>query len=116
MTDLRVETGKARGPGDSAPPPAPPRKPARPGVILEDIEARRLRQRGRKYALRDLLAKPGPDDPRVYRRLSSFAKPYSGSLVLAFLLSAIAATATLGQVFVMKHMLAPILHGARSLT
>jgi ATP-binding cassette, subfamily B, bacterial MsbA len=122
MTDLRVETGKAPGeeaPGGGARPPDPPRKPARPGVILEDIdviEARRMRARGHKYGIRDLLAKPGPEDPRVYRRLSSFAKPYSGSLALAFVLSAIAATATITQVFVMKHMLSPMLHGERGLT
>ena len=121
MTDLRVEPGKPEGglrPGEGAPPPPPPpRKPARPGVILEDIdviEARRMRARGQKYGLRDLLAKPGPDDPRVYRRLSSFARPYYGSLALAFILSAMAAAATIGQVFVMKYMLSPMLHGARN--
>ena len=119
MTDLRVETGEPQGdlrPDAGAPPPPPPRKPARPGVILEDIdviEARRMSARGRKYGLKDLLAKPGPDDPRVYRRLSSFARPYYPQLVLAFVLSGIAAVATLAQVFVMKYMLAPMLHGAR---
>jgi subfamily B ATP-binding cassette protein MsbA len=122
MTDLRVETGEPQGnlrPGEGASPAPPPRKPARPGVILEDIdvlEARRHSARGHKYGLRDLLAQPGPDDPRVYRRLSSFARPYYGSLLLAFLLSAIAAAATLGQVFVMKYMLSPILHGARGVS
>src|SRR5258705_13205548 len=99
MTDLRVETGEPQGdlrPGEGAPPAPPPRKPARGNVLLEDLdvlEARRMRSRGHKYGLRDLLAKPGPDDPRVYRRLSSFARPYYGSLLLAFVLSAFAAAA-----------------------
>jgi ATP-binding cassette, subfamily B, bacterial MsbA len=108
MTDLRVDEGETT---DRERPADAPAKPSRPNVILEDIDAietRRLKQRGRKYGLRDLFAKPGPEDPRVYRRLSSFARPYYGSLLLAFVLSGIAAAAKLAQAFVLAYMFEPL--------
>lgn len=117
MTDLRAEgeTKDGERPADAPRPDGPPGGPAprarRPNVILEDIdtiEDRRLRQRGRKYSLRDLFARPGPNDPRVYRRLSSFAKPFYGSLAVAFLLAAVAAVAKLGQAFIFAYMFDPL--------
>jgi len=98
--------------GEEGPPPAPPpSKPGRPGVILEDIdtlEQRRIRQRGRKYGLRDLFGRPRPDDPQTFRRLSAFARPYTAWLVLALVMSGIAAAASMGFIFTLKHLFEPI--------
>ncbi len=109
MTDLRVEEGPADGlPHAEA---APPGRPLRPGVILEDIdelETRRIRRRGRRYGLRDLFTRPRPDDPRVFRRLTSFARPFTGVLIVALALSGVAAMAQMGFIFALKHLLEPI--------
>ncbi len=109
MTDPRADEHQPKE--RSRPGSAPPRRSTRPNVILEDldsIEAQRMRKRGRKYGLRDLFAKAGPDDPRVYRRLSSFARPYYGSLLVSFLLAGVAALATLGQAFVLAALFDPL--------
>jgi hypothetical protein len=109
MTDLRGDEGEN---GDGERPADPPARPKRPNVILEDIDAietRRLKLRGRKYGLRDLFTKAGPDDPRVYRRLSSFGPTTARCCWPSR--SRPRAAATLGQVFVMGiHALA---HPAR---
>jgi subfamily B ATP-binding cassette protein MsbA len=101
------EEPPAGGGGGAAPPP----KPSRPGVILEDIDAleqRRIQKRGRKYGLRDLFGKPGPEDPRVYRRLTVFARPFAGALLLALFMSGVAAAAKMGFIFTIKRLFQPI--------
>ncbi len=83
-------------------------------MIVEDvdeIEARRIRNRGRRYSARDLVARGGPDDPRVYRRLAVYARPFRGSIVTALFMSGFAAAAKLGFVFILKRVLEPILEG-----
>jgi subfamily B ATP-binding cassette protein MsbA len=122
--EVEGEQAQGTGPddGDGQAGETPP-KAARPGVILEDIDAleqRRIRRRGRKYGLRDLFGRPGPEDPRVYRRLTAFARPYVGALLVALSLSAVAAIAKMGFIFTMKHLLEPIfepptVHGRLSL-
>jgi subfamily B ATP-binding cassette protein MsbA len=114
MTSLGVEDDESEdAPEPEAPEPEPAPRTARRNVILEDLDAleeRRMRRRGRKYGLKDLFGKPGPDDPRVYRRLASFARPYYGVMGVAFLLSGVAATARLAHVFIIRHMFEPMLH------
>ncbi|MBM3985013.1 MAG: ABC transporter ATP-binding protein [Planctomycetes bacterium] len=95
------------GGADEAPTP----KPSRPGVILEDIDAleqRRIRTRGRKYGLRDLFGTPGPEDSRVYRRLTVFAWPFTAMLLAALFMSGVAAMAKMGFVFTLKRLFQPI--------
>ena len=86
-----------------------------PPVILEDIDAlerRRLKQRGRKYSLRDLLGRGSPDDPRAFRKLARFGRPHRGAIVVAFLMSGVAAAAKLSALFVIQGLLQPILGAA----
>jgi len=89
--------------------------PPRPNVIVEDIdalEARRLKQRGRKYGLRDLATGRDPDDPEqpaIYRRLFSFVKPFRAGILAALGMSLVAAGAKLSVVFILKRVLEPLL-------
>ncbi|HVQ27702.1 MAG TPA: hypothetical protein VMV01_21095, partial [Planctomycetota bacterium] len=57
-----------------------------PNVILEDIDAlerRRLKQRGRKYSLRDLFRRARPDDPQPFRELLRFARPHRWAIAVS---------------------------------
>jgi len=81
-------------------------------VILEDIDAlerRRLKQRGRKYSLRDLFRRTGPDDPQPFRGLLRFARPHRAAIALSFLMSGVAALAKLAPLFIVKGLLQPVL-------
>jgi ATP-binding cassette, subfamily B, bacterial MsbA len=86
-----------------------------PNVILEDIDAverRRLKQRGRKYSIRDLFVRPTEDDPRPFRHLMRFVKPHKAALLAALCMSAVSAAAKLSSVFITKDLLEAILTGA----
>ena len=83
-----------------------------PTVILEDIDAlerRRLKQRGRKYSLRDLFRRSRPDDPQPFRGLLRFAKPHRAAIALSFVMSGVAALAKLSALFVVYGLLEPVL-------
>jgi len=83
-----------------------------PHVILEDIDAlerRRLKQRGRKYSLRDLFRRARPDDPQPFRELLRFARPHRWAIAVSLAMSGFAAVAKLAPVFVVKGLLEPVL-------
>ncbi len=95
-------TGGGDGPGDRRTPPAGP------NVILEDVDTLEGRRRGRK---------PGdlPEDhvgtvrdPRIGRRLASYARPRLPSMGLALVMSAVSAGAKVGYLFLLKWILEPM--------
>lgn len=83
------------------------RLPDRPGVILEDVDRlEERRQRHRKKGLPDGL-EGTPEDPRLWRRMSSYARPFAPALGVAVLLSFVAMAAKVAYLFVLKGLLQP---------
>jgi subfamily B ATP-binding cassette protein MsbA len=86
-------------------------------VILEDIDAlerRRLKQRGRKYSLRDLFRRTRPDDPQPFRELRRFARPHRAAIAVSLLMSGVAALAKLAPIFLIGGLLQPVLGVAQA--
>lgn len=91
-------------------PPQPGRAPRNPSVLLEDVdlvEARRRERRKRKEPLPPDL-EGTPEDPKLYRKLAQYALPYRGAMLVALVMSALAATAKVGYFFAFEGLLRPI--------
>jgi subfamily B ATP-binding cassette protein MsbA len=78
----------------------------RRNIIVEDVdelERRRLKQRGsKKYSFLDLFRKPTEDDPKSFRKMAAFIRPFRGTLIGALVISAIAAALALVEIWIMK--------------
>jgi len=84
-----------------------PRLPGRPRVILEDVDViEERRQRHRRKGLPPEL-EGSPEDPKLWRRMAAYARPFTLPLLLAVVLSFVAMAAKVAYLFVLKGLLQP---------